>query len=115
MPFYYIILIVVASLMLIAGITFLIICGVSTSKKKKINQEALEYYQKIILAVGGIDNIIDVNAQTSRLSLVLKDYNKVNKDLLEGVGIVRSNQKITLVIGSMAKEYANKIQLTMKQ
>lgn len=115
MPFYYIILIVIASLMLLAGVTFLIICGVSANKKKKINQEALEYYQKIIVAVGGIDNIIDVNAQTSRLSLVLKDYNKVNKDLLEGVGIVRSNQKITLVIGSMAKEYANKIQLTMKQ
>ena len=109
MQWYYIVLIVVAAILLIAGCTFLIVYGVSVKNKKKINEEAKGYYTVIIDAVGGIENIIDVNSNVSRLTFVLKDNSLIKKEKLEGVGIFKTSSKVTLAIGNMASEYCQKI------
>ena len=96
-------------------IIILIVYLVSLKKKKAINADAKQYYQNIILAVGGVNNILEVKAIASRLSLVLKDYKKIDDDKLKlaGIGIVKSTNKVTLVVGLMASEYANQIKLAL--
>lgn len=109
MEWYFIVLICLGVVLLLGGIIFLIIYNVSLKNKKKINKEAKAYYQVVIDAVGGLGNIIDVTVNSSRLSFVLKNYELVKKEKLGGVGIVKSANKITLVIGSMASYYCLQI------
>lgn len=73
-----------------------------TSKKDDFS--SLEEYVEIF---GGLANIIEVKARESRLSLVLKDYQVINEEKLKEKGVtssIKMTNKITYVIGSMAKE-----------
>ena len=113
MEWYHYVLIVVGVLLL-AGVLFGIYYGVSVSKKNKTDKQAIGYYVKIIDAMGGIDNINDVMVVSSRLSLVLKDNSLIKEEKLQsikddGVGVVKSSKKITLVIGEMAQKYCEAI------
>lgn len=80
-------------------------------KVKNISSSLQEYVD----IFGGIDNIIEVKARESRLSLVLKDYDLINKEKLEEKGItssIKMTNKITYVIGSLAleiEEYINSL------
>ena len=72
--------------------------------KGKVNNDSL---QEFIDIFGGIDNIVEVKARESRLSLVLKDYEVIKKEKLEEKGItssIKMTNKITYVIGSIAQE-----------
>ena len=95
-------------------VAFVIYYLISLKNKDKTQKEAKEYYNKIIDAMGGIDNIKDVMVNSSRLSVVLNDNTLLNEEKLQsikddGVGVVKSNKKITLVIGEMAKNYCDSI------
>lgn len=63
-------------------------------------------------ALGGNDNIVSVNAVGSRLTLVLKDKEVINRDKLKELGVssvlVMSN-KVTLVIEGQAENIASSI------
>ena len=113
MEWYHYVLIVVGVLLL-AGIIFGIYYGVSVSKKNKTEKQAIGYYVKIIDAMGGIDNINDVIVMSSRLTILLNDYKLLDDKKLQvikddGVGVVKSSKKITLVIGEMAQKYCEAI------
>ncbi len=91
------------------AIVIILIC-----KKCKKPKNKSGVYDELIDAFGGMDNIIEVKARESRLSLVLKDYNLINEEKLKEKGItssIKMTNKITYVIGSSAKEiedYINK-------
>ena len=77
--------------------------------KKRISKgkDGSSKLQEYVEIFGGIDNIVEVKARESRLSLVLKDYDLINKEKLEEKGItssIKMTNKITYVIGSLALE-----------
>lgn len=102
---------VLFSLAALGGIIFLIVFLVARKNKKKIKTKANEFCNQIIEAVGGIDNIIDATAVSSRLSLTLKDNGPIDSDAfknfvsINNIGMVKSSGKITLVIGEYASNY----------
>ncbi len=110
LEWYYIVLIVLGGLILVGLLAFVIIYLCALKCKKRFGEQTKEYYKQIIKALGGIDNIVDLQVHSSRLSVVLKDNRKLDDSLLDGIGIVKSSRKITLVIGEMAQEIANQIQ-----
>lgn len=109
MEWYYIVLIVIASLVFVSLMVFLIIYLCSLKNKKHMNEQTKNYYLKIIEALGGKDNILDIQVHSSRLSVVVKDNRLLKENLLEGIGIIKSSKKITFVIGEMAQEFATQI------
>lgn len=71
-------------------------------QRKKANIEMINYF-------GGKDNIISAKAQSSRLSLVLKDYNVLDENKLKELGvssIIKMSNKVILVIGEEASKIA---------
>lgn len=80
------------------------------NKDKNINST----YDEIILNLGGKENIVEMKARGSRLSIVLKDNSLLNIDALKNIGVegvIVMTSKVTLVIGEDAlklKEYFEK-------
>lgn len=100
---------IVAIIVSLIAIVIILICKKFRKPKNKSG-----VYDELIDAFGGIDNIVEIKARESRLSLVLKDYNLINEDKLKEKGItssIKMTNKITYVVGSSAKEiedYVNK-------
>ena len=111
----YILLISIGSGLVIFGLSFLFTYLSALRKKKKLTSNAKEFYHEIVEILGGIDNIDDVMVNSSRLSIVLKNNEVLNKDSFKefvnknNIGTVKSSKKITLVIGQYANDYYNKI------
>lgn len=80
------------------------------NKDKNINST----YDEIILNLGGKENIVEMTARGSRLSIVLNDNSLLNIDALKNIGVegvIVMTSKVTLVIGEDAlklKEYFEK-------
>ena len=120
MEWYYILLIVLASLIVVCALVFLILYLSGKSSKQKSLGEAKGLYNKIVDTFGGINNIESANVNGSRLSLVLKDTTYINQDTLKvmselGFGVVKTSKKITLVIGEMASYYCSEINKQMNK
>lgn len=100
---------IVAIIVSLIAIVIILICKKFRKPKNKSG-----VYDELIDAFGGIDNIIEIKARESRLSLILKDYSLINEDKLKEKGItssIKMTNKITYVVGSSAKEiedYVNK-------
>ena len=96
-------LIIVGVVLVLAIIIFLIIF---LNKKKKGHQNSSEAW---LLALGDKDNVKEVNAVGSRLSINLIDKEKIDREKLKELGVssvlVMSN-KITLVIEGKAEKIA---------
>ncbi len=112
-------LIAVVVILLIVGLVLLIIKKNKHKKIEKQEQEIIDsYYLNIIDSVGGIDNIVNVEALQSRLSFYLKDQSLLDSEKLKEIhinGIVKTSKKITLVVGEMATKYAKSIQEKIEQ
>ena len=120
MQWYHYLIIGVAAVVVLTALIFLIVYLVSKGNKSKTLKEASGYYVNIVKAVGGEDNIVEVTVNSSRLSLVLKDNSLLkNEDLdalkNDGVGIVKSSKKVTLVVGEMAPLYEKEINKILKK
>ena len=120
MEWYHYLIIGVGALIILAGLIFLTLYLVSKSNKEKSLKEASGYYVNIVKAVGGEDNILEVNVNSSRLSLVLKDNSLLKNEELDelkkdGIGIVKSSKKVTLVVGEMASLYEKEINKILKK
>lgn len=89
------------------------------NKKKKNQNEKIERSQNVLLALGGEENILSIEAKESRLNIVLKDSSLLNEETLKSLGvssIVRMSKKTTLVIGRDAsQEIADFIQNYQKK
>ena len=99
----------IVGVIIIVALIFLLIYLNLLKKKRKIENDANSYYLKIIEAMGGIDNILQVSAHYSRLSFVLNDKKLIDESLIEGIGVIKTSQKIILVVGEKALEFEKAI------
>lgn len=99
-------------------VLFLILFLLKKKKNKKKQEIIDNYYQTIIACVGGIDNIVQISSTGSRLSFVLKDFNKLDENKLKEIqitGIFKTSTKITLIVGSLANQYCTYIQKELEK
>lgn len=94
----------------LAGIAFIVVLTLfiisMVKRKKEMSGESFhispsEKSESILLALGGIDNIVEHSMIGSRMSLVLKNYDLVNETRLNELGvnsIIKMSNKIILVI-----------------
>lgn len=97
---------VVGGVLLLAAIGIVIYMVVSSKKAAKGNGAIW------LEALGGKDNIEDVSGVGSRVSLVLKDKEIINRDQLKTLGVssvLTMANKIILVIEDKAQSVADKI------
>ena len=102
-----IIMIAAAGVLLVAAIIIVIYLVTHRKNKKSLDSGAW------LLALGDKDNVKEVSATGSRLSLVLVDKEKIDREKLKELGVssvlVMSN-KVTLVIEDKAEQVAASIQ-----
>lgn len=82
----------------------IIILLIIFKRKTATSKENVEF-PKLLQALGGAENISNINLNGSRISLNFVDKKNVNKELIKENGvetIVIANKKITLVIGKKA-------------
>lgn len=100
--------IIVGGSVLFLALVFITLLLIIKNKKKKFVISNDEWF----LALGGNDNIVSVNATGSRLTLVLNDKEKINREALNNLGVtsvlVMSN-KVTLVIEGQAENIARSL------
>ena len=76
--------------LLVIGLICLIV--IKNKKNKKIKAEEVELVKKlsgVYDLLGGKDNVISHNLNGSRLTIVLKDYSKVDEPKLKEIGVER--------------------------
>ena len=104
-------LIIAASIIVLAAIFLIIIFAIRGQRTKKgVNNGVW------LIALGDKENIKEVKATGSRLSLVLVDKERIDREKLKELGVssvlVMSN-KVTLVIEGKAEEIASSIQKSL--
>ena len=114
MDWYWIVLIIVGGIVLLGALLFFIYYLSSLKSKMKQDNKIKDFHNKIIEAMGGINNIKDVNVMSSRLVLYLEDNGFINQEVLQelidnGIGVVKTSKKVTLVIGDLSEKYAKAI------
>lgn len=86
--------------------TIVLVNYLQKNKNKKTNKANAtnNFYEYI----GGIDNVISTKLVGSRFTIVLKNYDLVDKDKLKTLGvssIISLKDKITLVLNDLGKNY----------
>ena len=114
MEWYWIVLIVIGSILVVGSLIFISCYLISLRKKNKQNENIKDYHNIIIETMGGIDNIIDVYVNSSRLNITLQNNSLINQNLIQemidkGIGVVKTSKKITLVIGELAEKHCKAI------
>ena len=88
---------------IIVLICLIIAIPIVRSKKKDFNLEA----NKLIMLLGGKDNVIDYEFNKSRFIVNLKDVSKANKEGIQRMGaqgIVEIDNQLKIILGSDAKQ-----------
>ena len=88
---------------LIIAICLVIAIAITRSKKKDFKLEA----NKLIMLLGGKDNVIDFEFNTSRFIVNLKDVSKGNKEGIQRMGaqgIVEIDNQLKIILGEGAKQ-----------
>ena len=94
---------VIALLVIIALILLIVACVSKKVKSKKSD----EICMNILMYLGGKDNITFIEAKGSRLVVSLADRTLLNEENLKSLGvtsIIKTSNKITLVMGNLALE-----------
>lgn len=95
---------IVIAVVLVGGILILLMSIRHKGNKEKKNAVSVE---RNLEAIGGRDNIIAHSLNGSRIVLVLKDYDLIDKQLLKSqgaIGFVLKSDKITIVFKNDAKK-----------
>ena len=88
---------------LIIIICLIIAIAITRSKKKDFKLEA----NKLIMLLGGKDNVINYEFNKSRFIVNLKDVSKANKEGIQKMGaqgIVEIDNQLKIILGSDAKQ-----------
>ena len=88
---------------LIIAICLVIAIAITRSKKKDFKLEA----NKLIMLLGGKDNVIDYEFNKSRFIVNLKDVSKANKEGIQRMGaqgIVEIDNQLKIILGEEAKQ-----------
>lgn len=84
-------------------VCLIIAIAIVRSKKKDFKLEA----NKLIMLLGGKDNVIDYEFNKSRFIVNLKDVSKANKEGIQKMGaqgIVEIDNQLKIILGSDAKQ-----------
>jgi len=84
-------------------VCLVIAIAIMRSKKKDFSLEA----NKLVMLLGGKDNIIDYEFNKSRFIVNLKDVTKANKDGIQRMGaqgIVEIDNQLKIILGGDAKQ-----------
>ena len=87
-------------LILIIGL--IIAVAITRSKKKDFKLEA----NKLIMLLGGKDNVIDYEVNKSRFIVNLKDVSKANKEGIQKLGakgVVEIDNQLKIILGNDSK------------
>ena len=72
-----------------------------------------DFSEKILVALGGTENLAEVSNCVTRLRLIMKDNDKVDEPTLKAIpgvkGIIRKGQALQVIIGLQAEQVANEI------
>ena len=88
---------------LIIVVCLIIAIAIARSKKKDFKLEA----NKLIMLLGGKENIINYEFNKSRFIVDLKDISKANKEGIQRMGaqgIVEIDNQLKIILGSEAKQ-----------
>jgi len=84
-------------------VCLIIAIAITRSKKKDFKLDA----NKLIMLLGGKDNIIDYQFNKSRFIVNLKDISKANKEGIQRMGaqgIVEIDNQLKIILGDEAKQ-----------
>lgn len=84
-------------------VCLVIAIAITRSKRKDFKLEA----NKLIMLLGGKDNVIDYEFNKSRFVVNLKDVSKANKEGIQRMGaqgIVEIDNQLKIILGSNAKQ-----------
>lgn len=92
-----------AKYFIIIIVLVIIAFAIIKSKKKDFKLEA----NKLIILLGGKDNVIDYEVNKSRFIVTLKDVTKANKEAIQKMGakgIVEIDNQLKIILGSDADQ-----------
>ena len=92
-----------AEYIIIILICLVIAIAITRSKRKDFKLEA----NKLVMLLGGKDNVIDYQFNKSRFIVNLKDVSKANKEGIQRMGaqgIVEIDNQLKIILGSDAKQ-----------
>ena len=84
-------------------VCLVIAIAITRSKRKDFKLEA----NKLIMLLGGKDNVIDYEFNKSRFIVNLKDVSKANKEGIQRMGaqgIVEIDNQLKIILGNSAKQ-----------
>ena len=88
---------------IIIVVCLVIAIAITRSQKKDFKLEA----NKLVMLLGGKDNVIDYQVNKSRFIVNLKDVSKANKEGIQRMGaqgIVEIDNQLKIILGSEAKQ-----------
>ena len=88
---------------IIISVCLVIAIAITRAKRKDFKLEA----NKLIMLLGGKDNVIDYEFNKSRFIVNLKDVSKANKEGIQRMGaqgIVEIDNQLKIILGSSAKQ-----------
>ena len=94
--------------LIILAVCILIAIAIVKSKKKDFKLEA----NKLIMLLGGKDNVINYEINKSRFVVTLKDVTKANKEGIQRMGaqgIVEIDNQLKIILGPNAKQIVKNI------
>ena len=89
--------------LIIILVCLVIAIAITRSKRKDFKLEA----NKLVMLLGGKDNVIDYQFNKSRFIVNLKDVSKANKEGIQRMGaqgIVEIDNQLKIILGSSAKQ-----------
>ena len=98
--------------LIIIAVCLVIAIAITKSKKKDFKLDA----NKLVMLLGGKENIIDYEVNKSRFVVNLKDVTKANKDGIQKMGaqgIVEIDNQLKIILGADAKQikkYINELE-----
>lgn len=101
---------IVIALVVLIAVIVIVLLVTNKSKGKKSSNDLEKTLNHIIDALGGRDNIKSMDAKMSRLTISLVT-NNIDVEKLKEIGIervIKMSDKITLLIGDKAQEFADK-------
>ena len=88
---------------IIIAVCLIIAIAITRAKKKDFKLDA----NKLIMLLGGKDNVIDYQFNKSRFVVNLKDVSKANKEAIQRMGaqgIVEIDNQLKIILGNNAKQ-----------
>ena len=101
----------IIAIVLVVLIAIIVAVLLTLNHKKSKRRNDNKIYDEIVLALGNKDNILSIEAKMSRLNVGLKNDSAMDVDKLKSLGvarIIKMSNKVTLVIGNVAQDIADK-------